>query len=157
VLTLDKENNTDLDSLLALAVNFKKAFSIIRVFTTESVIIESPQTAMLGNKDRHKDQGHYFLLSAFLTDTRASCLPVLTGLLSLLNKFDNSTTQPLLSSLCDLILGGPEEFHTDASKYEGEPDEESVQRLAQLGFDRNQAISALMANGNVEGSALAQL
>ena len=154
---LDKDDPANDERLVAIPPNLKKLFSLIRLFTAESVINESPQSSFLTGRDRNKDQGHYFLMSTFLTDTRAMCLPVFTDLLSLLNKFDKSTTQPLLNSLCDLILGGPEEFHADASKYEGEPEEDSLHRLSQQGFDRGHAYAALMAHGNVEAAALEYL
>ena len=155
--SLNKDNEADNERLLAIPANLKKLFSLIRLFTTDSIINESPQSGYLSNRDRHKDQGHYFLVSIFLTDTRATCLPVLADLLSLLNKLDKATTQPLLTTLCDLILGGPEEFHSDASKYENEPDEDTLQRLSQHGFDRGNAYAALMAHGNVEAAALEHL
>jgi E3 ubiquitin-protein ligase HUWE1 len=155
--SLDKDNPADNERLLAIPANLKKLFSLIRLFTTDSIINESPQSGYLTNRDRHKDQGHYFLVSTFLTDTRATCLPVLTDLLSLLNKLDKVTTQLLLTTLCDLILGGPEEFHSDAGKYENEPEEDSLHRLSQHGFDRGHAYAALMAHGNVEAAALEYL
>ena len=89
--TLDKDNPVDNERLLAIPANLKKLFSLIRLFTTDSIINESPQSGYLTNRDRYKDQGHYFLVSTFLTDTRATCLPVLTDLLSLLNKLDKAT------------------------------------------------------------------
>ena len=155
--SLDKDNPADNERLLSTAANLKKLFSLIRLFTTDSIINESPQSGYLTNRDRFKDQSNYFLVSTFLTDTRATCLPVLTDLLSLLNNLDKATTQPLLMTLCDLILGGPEEFHSDAGKYENEPEEDTLQRLSQHGFDRGHAYAALMAHGNVEAAALEYL
>jgi E3 ubiquitin-protein ligase HUWE1 len=151
------EDNNDRDFLLVLTANFKIAFSIIRLFTTVSVIADSPQSGVMTNRDRYKHEGHYFLISAFLTDTRAVCLPVLTNLLSLLNKLNKSIVQPLLSSLCELIIGGPEEFQSDTNKYEGEPDEESIQRIVELGFPRSNAYAALMEHGNAEAPAMQYL
>jgi E3 ubiquitin-protein ligase HUWE1 len=139
---------------LAISANLKRGFHLIRIFTTESLINESPQSAYLTNRDRHKDSGHYFSISAFLTDTRASCLPVLTNMLSLLNKLDKAIAQPLLSTLSDLILGGPEEFHTEQNKPEAEPTEDVIQRICLHGFDRGQAYAALMTHNNVETAAL---
>lgn len=154
---LDKDNAADNESRLTIPATLKKIFALLHLFTTETAISESPQSALLTNRERNKDQGNYFLLSAFLTHTRAACIPVLTGLLSLLNKFDKITTQLLLSTLSDMILIGPEEFQTDGYKYEGEPDEESIRRLVQQGFDRGNVYSALMANGNSEAIALEYL
>jgi E3 ubiquitin-protein ligase HUWE1 len=154
---LDKNNSDDSESLLALPADFKKAISITRLFTTDMVINESPHTALLSNRDRHKGQGHYFVTSAFLTDNRTTCLPVFTQLLSFLNLFDKTTAQTLLSTISELILGGPEEFQTEANKYEGEPEEDSIHRISQNGFDRGQVYASLMAHGNVEAAALEAL
>lgn len=152
---LNKDDPSEL--LLAVPANLKKAFTLIRLFTIDSPIAESPQTALLTSRERNKDQGHYFLLSSFITETRATCLPVLADLLSLLGKLEKLTAQPLLSLLCDLVLGGPEEFYTDANKYDGDPDEGIIQRLCQHGFDRTHVYSALVAHGNVEAAALTYL
>lgn len=139
---------------LSISANLKRGFHLIRLFTTESMINDSPQSSYLTNRERHKDSGHYFLMSAFLTDTRASCLPVLTNMLSLLNKFDKAIAQPLLSTLSDLILGGPEEFQTEHNKPDGEPSEDVIQRICLHGFDRAEAYAALMTHNNGELAAL---
>lgn len=148
------DTNTDSELLLAITTDFKKAISITRLFTTDMVIRDSPQTGLLSSRDRHKDQGHYFVLSTFLTDTRATCLPIFTQLLSMLNKLDKTTTQSLLSTVSDLILGGPEESPSEGNKFEGEPDDETSHRIPQGGFDRGQLYASLMAHGNVEVAAL---
>ena len=144
----------DTERLLAISTILKRGFHLIRLFTTESMISDSPQSAYLANRDRHKDSGHYFLMSAFLTNTRASCLPILTNMLSLLNKLDKPIAQALLSTLAHLILGGPEEFQTEQNKPESEPAEDVIQRICAYGFDRGQAYSALMTHNNVEAMAL---
>jgi E3 ubiquitin-protein ligase HUWE1 len=147
--SLDQENGADIEPLLALPANFKKAFSIIRLFTTDSIILDSPQTGLLSNKERHKDQGYYFVVSTFVTETRAACLPVLANLMLLLNKLDKSTAQPLLSTLCDLIVGGQEEYQSDHARHDdGEPSEESLMRVGELGPDRRLPGVAMLANGN---------
>ena len=151
----DKDaTSADTERRLSIAANLKRAFHLIKLFTTESMINDSPQSAHLTNRDRHKESGHYFLMSAFLTDTRASCLPVLTNMLSLLNKLDKPVAQPLLSTLSDLILGGPEEFQTEHNKPDGEPSEDIIQRICLHGFDRAEAYAALMTHNNGENAAL---
>src|SRR5947207_14260042 len=55
----------------------------------------------------------------------------------------------LKSRLCSLV-----EYFTEPKKCEGEPDEESIQRIAEHGYDRGQAYTALMTHGNDELAAL---
>ena len=107
---LDEKNSAGAEPLLAIQPNLRKAFSLVRLFITSKGISDSHQTSLLATRDRYKDQGHYFVLSAFLTETRLACLPVFTRLLSLLGKLDKATTQPLLTILSELLLGGPEEI-----------------------------------------------
>ena len=146
----DKDDPQQKELAVSVPGNLKRCFAVIRLFTIGSHISESPQTGFLSSRDRYKDQGHYFLLSSFLTESRAAILPALTRVLSHINKLDKNTTHYLLLILCEVILGGPEEYHSEANKYEGEPDEESINRLCQLGFDRALVYSALMTHGNIE-------
>jgi E3 ubiquitin-protein ligase HUWE1 len=146
----DKDDPQQKELAVSVPGNLKRCFTVIRLFTIGSHISESPQTGFLSSRDRYKDQGHYFLLSSFLTESRAAILPALTRVLSHINKLDKNTTHYLLLILCEVILGGPEEYHSEANKYEGEPDEESINRLCQLGFDRALVYSALMTHGNIE-------
>ena len=146
----DKNDPSQKELAVSVPGNLKRCFAVIRLFTIASHINESPQTALLSSRDRYRDQGNYFSLSNFLTESRAATLPALTKILSHLNKLDKNTTHYLLLLLCEIIVGGPEEFYNDNNKYEGEPDEDSINRLCQLGFDRALVYSALMAHGNVE-------
>ena len=148
----DKDDKDEAQTKLIVGIlaNLRLCFAIIRLFTMASHIGESPQTAFLSSRDRYKDQGNYFVLSTFISESRAAALPVLTRILPYLNKLEKTTAHYFLFVLCEILLGGPEEYHSEANKYEGEPDEESINRLCQLGFDRALAYSALMSNGNIE-------
>jgi len=150
-----QDDLADSEAQLALQPDLRKAFSLVRLFITSEAINESHQIPLMTARERYKDQGHYFLLSTFLTETRTECLPVFTKLLSLLGQLDKVTTQPLLSILSDLLLGGPEEYSMEATK--SEPKEESIQRIVDQGFNRGQAYAALMTHANVEAAALSYL
>lgn len=151
-----RTSEKDDERLVAIAPNLKKFFSLVRLFITESSITGSQQTAALSNRDRHRDQEHYFNPATFLTDTRATCIPVFCELMEHLEDYDKGTAQPFLDILWNLILGGPEEFNGDGMKYD-EPDDAMISRIAAQGFDRPLVYAALMANGNAENMALQHL
>lgn len=154
--TIDKEKVSDHERLVAIIANLKKLFLLVRLFINENHISEVPQTAALANRDRYRGQDHYFNLSEYLTDTRATCVPVFCELMGHLEVYDKGTAQPFLSIMSELIAGGHEEVHSDGMKYD-EPDEGAIARIAAHGFDRPLIHATLLSHGYVESSALQHL
>ena len=148
------EKSFEDERYVAIPPILKKALNLVLVFILERPIGESQQTSLLTNRERHRDQGHFFSLPVFIAETRATCLPVLMDLMSNISKLDKVNAQLLLSTLAPLVNGGSEEFPFAAEKDEHEPDEEDIQSLMNQGFERGYVYAALLGAYGNEREAL---